>query len=175
MKLLRAAVIVLFLASSSAAADSFYFGARFDAPIFLEQSNQTKAISASLLPTFGVQIGFDFDSLYAGPLGFRLAVSSDLNSGLRIGLDGYKRAFILPELGSYLGFGMTAISASKLFSFTFHFLAGLEYQIVPGIGVFAEINPGAALGVSCSDAGHNDCGLLVPLVLESAIGLNFRF
>jgi hypothetical protein len=175
MNLLRAAVILVFLASSSAAADSFYFGVRFDTPVFLEQSNETKAINTNIIPTFGLQIGFDFDSLNAGPLGFRIAVSSDFNSGLRIGFDGYRLVSVQPDLGSYFGFGVTVFSTSKLFSFNFRFLAGVEYQVVPGIGVFAELSPGAALGLSCSGAGQNDCGLLVPVVLEAAIGLNFRF
>jgi hypothetical protein len=179
MKFLRAAVIAVSLASSGAAADSFYFGVRFDAPVFLEQSNQTKAINANIIPTFGLQIGYDFDSSYAGPLGFRIAVSSDFNSGFRIGFDGYKRSSMLPELSSYLGFGGTVISASKLFSFNARFLIGVEYQLVPGIGLFAEISPGVALGLTKSPcfppADPQICVLLLPVVLESAIGLNFRF
>ena len=179
MKLLRAAVIAAFLMTSSVAADSFYFGVRFDAPVFLEQSNQTKAINANVIPMFGVQIGYDFDSLYAGPLGFRVAVSSDLNSGFRIGFDGYRRSPMLPELGSYLGFGGTVISVSKLFSFNFRFLAGVEYQLVPGVGLFAEISPGVALGLTKNPcfppADAETCVLLLPFTLEAAIGLNFRF
>jgi hypothetical protein len=179
MKSLRAAVIATFLASSSVAADSFYFGVRFDAPVFLEQSNQTKAINTNIIPTFGLQIGYDFDSLNAGPLGFRLAVSSNLNSGFRIGFDGYRRSPMLPELSSYLGFGGTVISASRLFSFNFRFLAGLEYQLVSGVGLFVEISPGVALGLTKSPcfppADAETCVLLLPVVLEAAIGLNFRF
>ena len=178
MKLLRAALIALFLTTSSAAADSFYFGVRFDAPLFLEQSNPTKAINANTILTFGLQVGFDFDA-FAGPLGMRLAVSSDFDSGLRIGFDGYKRFPIQPELNSYLGFGGTVFSASKLFSFNFHFLAGLEYQLAPGVGLFAEVSPGLALGFTrntCFSLGNPDtCVLLLPVALESAIGLNFRF
>jgi hypothetical protein len=179
MKFLRAAVIAAFLMTSSVAADSFYFGVRFDAPVFLEQSNQTKAINADIIPTLGLQIGYDFDSLYAGSLGFRIAVSSDFNSGFRIGFDGYQRSSRLPELSSYLGFGGTVISASRLFSFNFRFLAGLEYQLVPGVGLFAEISPGVALGLTKNPcfppADAATCVSLLPVVLEAAIGLNFRF
>lgn len=178
MKILRVAVIAAFLTTSSVAADSFYFGVRFDAPIFLEQSNQTKTINTNIIPIFGVQIGYDLDAI-AGPLGFRLSVSSDFNSGLRIGFDGYRRIPIQPELGSYLGFGGTVISASRLFSFNFRFLAGVEYQLSPNVGLFAEISPGIALGLTKNPcfppADAETCVLLLPVVLEAAIGLNFRF
>jgi hypothetical protein len=179
MKIVRASLLALFLCFSSAAANSFYFGVRFDAPVFLEQSNQTNAINANIIPTFGVQIGYDFESLNAGVLGVRLAVSSDFASGFRIGFDGYKRALIQPGFDSYFGFGGSVISTSSLFAFDFRFLAGLEYQVVPGIGLFAEIGPGIALGLTKNPcfppADAETCVALIPVVLEAAIGLNFRF
>ena len=170
MKLLRAAVIAAFLASSSVVAESFYFGVRFDAPIFLGQAGQTASISA--LPMIGVQIGVDFP---LNDIGLRASISSQFNSDFRIGFDGFKRFRIQPELSSYFGGGGSVFSSPQLFAFTLRFLAGLEYQFVPGVGLFAEISPGAAFGIICADQSRNSCGLLAPVVLESAIGLNFRF
>jgi hypothetical protein len=170
VKLLRAAVIALILGSSSAAAESFYFGVRFDAPVFLGQAGQTASLS--VLPMIGIQLGVDFP---LNDIGLRASVSSQFNSDFRIGFDAYKRFRIQPELSSYFGGAGSLLSSPQLFAFTFRFLAGLEYQLSPTIGLFAEISPGAAFGIICADKGHNDCGLLIPVVLEAAIGLNFRF
>ena len=67
-----------------------------------------------------------------------------------------------------------------------HMLVGLEYQLLPGVGFFAELSPGTALGIgknSCVSApvlgeppvSPPPCYPLVPFTLEAAIGLNFRF
>lgn len=177
MKFLRAAVITLLLASSSASAASFYFGVRLDVPIAFEQVGQTT--NTIVAPMIGVQAGLDFDSSSNG-FGLRFAVSSQLVTGFRGAVDGYVRFPIQPEFSSYVGAGATVWAGPVLLA-NVHALAGLEYQVSPGIGLFAELSPGYALGYGrngCYGAPPIDvgtCGALIPFTLESAIGLNFRF
>jgi hypothetical protein len=178
MKLLRASLLALFLASSSASAASFYFGVRLDVPVAFEQVAQTT--NTIVAPLIGVQAGLDFDSPSNG-FGLRFAVSSQLVTGFRGAVDGYVRFPIQPELSSYAGAGATVWAGPVLLA-NVHVLAGLEYQLSPNIGVFAEISPGYALGYGrngCYGAPNLDpnfvCGSLIPFTLESAIGLNFRF
>jgi hypothetical protein len=170
MKLLRAVVIVLLLGSSSATAQSFYFGVRFDAPVFLGEAVQTASIS--VLPMFGLQIGVDFP---LNDIGLRASVSSQFNSDFRIGFDAYKRFTLQPELHSYFGGAGSFFSTPQLFAVTLRFLLGFEYRLSPMVGLFAEFSPGAAFGFICVNGKSSGCGLLTPVVLESAIGLNFRF
>lgn len=180
MKLLRAALIVLLLGSSSASAASFYFGVRLDVPIAWETVGQTT--NTIVLPMLGVQAGLDFDSASSGT-GIRFTLSSQVISGARFAGDIYVRSPILPELSAYLGGGGTMMieTRTRLLYFNVHILGGLEYQVSPGIGLFAEVSPGFALGFgpnACIGAPPLDtstCGSLVPFTLESAIGLNFRF
>jgi hypothetical protein len=184
MNLLRASLLALLLGSSSASAASFYFGVRFDVPIIFEQVEQNTITTA--IPMIGIHAGVDFDTPSSG-LGLRLAFSSQIVSGLRGAFDWYYRFPIKesPDISPYLGVGATAmIDPIHAFYLNTHLLAGLEYQVSPGIGVFAEVSPGAALGFgrfACfgppplPDGTFPACGSFVPFTLESAIGLNFRF
>jgi hypothetical protein len=177
MKIIRAAVLALFLSSSSASAASFYFGVRFDGTMVFEDTGQTTI--NTVIPMIGVQAGIDFDSPSSG-FGIRWAFSSQLNSGWRGAFDGYFRFPIQPELSSYVGVGGTTLVApNPLFFVGVHALAGLEYQVSPSTAIFAEISPGTALGSgsnSCLSAPTGiACYPLVPFTLEAAIGLNFRF
>jgi hypothetical protein len=180
MKLLRAAVIALLLASSSASAASGYFGVRFDAPLAWETVGQTT--NTIFTPMIGVQIGIDLDSTSSGT-GIRLALSSQVVSGARLAGDIYVRSSFSPELSTYLGGGGTIMieTRTRLLYLNAHLLGGLEYQVSSGIGLFAEVSPGFALGFgpnACIGAPPFDtstCSSFVPFTLESAIGLNFRF
>jgi hypothetical protein len=177
MKFLRAALIALFLGSSSASAASGYFGVRLDGSTVFENTGQTTI--TTVIPMIGIQAGVDFDSPSSG-LGFRFVFSTQVVAGLRAAIDWYFRFPILPELSSYVGAGATALVAPNPILFVgVHALAGLEYQVSPGIAVFAEISPGTALGSgsnSCLSTPNGiACYWLVPFTLEAAIGLNFRF
>lgn len=186
MKILRASLLALLLGSSSASAASFYFGVRFDAPIIFEQIAQTTI--TTVIPMIGIHAGIDFESPSSG-LGLRLALSSQIVSGLRGAIDWYYRFPIVgsTEISPYFGLGATAmIDPTHAFYLNTHLLVGLEYQLSPGVGIFAEVSPGAALGFGRSscfgappppnpDGTLPACGSFVPFTLESAIGLNFRF
>jgi hypothetical protein len=179
MKLLRASLLALFLASPSASVASFYFGVRLDVPVAFEQVAQTT--NTIVLPMIGVQAGLDFDSASSGP-GFRLALSSQLISQFRTSADVYFRLPIEKDFSSYVGVGASLLLGGQVLLGNAHVLAGLEYQLAPGIGLFAEVSPGYALGYgrnSCFGALNPDpnfvCGSLLPFMLESAVGLNFRF
>ena len=179
MKLLRASLLALLLGSSSASATSFYFGVRFDAPIAWETIGQTT--NTLFIPMIGLQIGIDLASPSSGT-GIRLALSTQVVSGARFGGDIYVRSALLPELNAYLGGGGTMMieTQQRLLYFNVHLLAGLEYQVSPGIGLFVETSPGLALGLGPNACIYpqidtTGCGSLVPFTLESAIGLNFRF
>jgi hypothetical protein len=177
MKLLRAAVIALILASSSASAASFYFGVRLDGSTVFENTGSTTI--TTVIPMVGIQAGIDFDSPSSG-FGLRWTISSQLNSGWRGAIDGYFRFPILPELSSYVGAGGATLVAPNPFFFVgVHALAGLEYQVSPSTAVFAEISPGTAFGAgtrSClGPPTDGPCYSLEPFTLEAAIGLNFRF
>ena len=179
MKLLRAALIALFLTTSSVSAASFYFGVRFDGSMVFEDTGQTTI--TTLIPMLGVQAGIDFDSPSSG-FGLRFALSTQVGMGGRGAIDGYFRFPIQPELSFYVGAGATVLVASNPFFFVgAHALAGLEYQFSPGIGLFAEISPGTAFGAGTASClgpplpTDQPCYSLVPFTLESAIGLNFRF
>jgi hypothetical protein len=179
MKILRASLIALLLGSSSASAASFYIGLRFDVPVAFEQVGQTT--NTIVLPMIGVQAGLDFDSPSSG-LGFRLALSTQPISQFRTSADVYFRFPIEQNFSSYVGVGASLLLGGQVLLGNAHVLAGLEYQVSPGIGLFAEVSPGYALGYgrnSCFGALNPDpnfvCGSLIPFTLESAIGLNFRF
>jgi hypothetical protein len=179
MKLLRAAVIALFLAISSVSAASGYFGVRFDGSTVFEDTGSTTI--TTVIPMVGIHAGIDFDSPSSG-FGLRWAISSQLNSGWHGAFDGYFRFPILPELSSYVGAGTAVLVApNPRFFVGVHVLTGLEYQVSPGISLFAEVSPGTAFGAgtrSCFGPplpGDGDCYSFLPFTLEAAIGLNFRF
>jgi hypothetical protein len=186
MKLLRAAVIILFLGFSRATAESFYFGVRFDAPIYFDSVDQTTNINVD--PMFGVQFGWDAESASSG-FGLRGSLSTRFVSGVRLAFDGYVRSPVVgvPELNSYLGAGLTGLADPGFVSYlNAHLLVGVEYQLLPTVGLFAEFSPGLTLGISKITCGNYlilgeppvaqpPCNLIVPFTLEAAIGLNFRF
>jgi hypothetical protein len=179
MKLLRASLLTLLLASSSASAASGYFGVRLDGSTVFEDTGQTTI--TTVIPMIGIHAGVDFDSPSSG-FGLRFALSSQVVAGLRLAMDGYFRFPILPELGSYVGAGAAILGAPNPFFFVgVHALAGLEYQVSPSLALFVEISPGTAFGAGTASClgpplpGDGGCYSLVPFTLESAIGLNFRF
>ena len=182
MKFLRASLLAAFLTASSAATSSAYFGVRLDVPIVFEQDSRTTITTA--IPMIGIHLGVDFDSPSSG-LGVRLSVSSQIVSGFRGAIDGYYRFPIeSTALSPYLGLGGTVmIDPRHAFYLNTHLLVGLEYRVSPGIGIFAEVSPGAALGIGrfgCfgpppPDDNFEACRSFVPFTLETAIGLNFRF
>jgi hypothetical protein len=177
MKLLRAAVIALFLGSSSASANQGYFGIRLDSSWLFINNGQSQNVS--FLQMFGIQAGVDFDS----GLGLRAALSSQLVSGLRGSLDAYGRLPILPELSAYLGGGSSFLGEPRVALFVgLHVLVGLEYQLSPLVSVFLEASPGLVLGFSTVGSCFGPplpeglpCSSLSPWNVHAAIGLNFRF
>lgn len=177
MKLLRASLLALFLASSSASADQGYFGLRLDSSWVFISSGQSQNVS--FLPMFGIQAGVDFDS----GLGLRAALSSQLVSGLRGSLEAYGRVPIFPDLSAYLGVGSGFLAEPRTALFVgVHVLAGLEYQISPLVSVFVEASPGLVLGFPTAGSCFGPplpeglpCSSLSPWNVHAAIGVNFRF
>jgi hypothetical protein len=181
MNLLRAAVIVLLLGSSNAAAESFYFGVRFDAPLLFERTKQNT--NPKVLALIGAQVGMDFDGLPNQP-GIRFLFSRDGSPSVRFSLDGYARTRLadLPQFDLYFGGGsaLTVIQPTYVFFLDAHVLLGLEYPLSQQIRVFAEVNAGTAGslgGTGCAERSEEYivCIDWVPFTLEAAIGLNFRF
>jgi hypothetical protein len=177
VKLLRASLLALFLATSSASADQGYFGVRLDSSwVFIDRGQSQ---NVSFLPMFGIQAGIDLDS----GLGLRIALSSQLVSGLRGSLDAYGRFSILPELSVYLGGGSSFLGEPRVALFVgAHLLTGLEYQVSPLVSVFLEASPGLVLGFSTVGScfgpplpGDGSCSSLSPWNVHAATGLNFRF
>jgi hypothetical protein len=181
MKLLRASLLALFLASSSALADSFYFGVRFETPLLFERTQQNTNPTA--LALIGGQVGLDFDGLPNRP-GIRFLFLRDASPSVRFSLDGYARTQLtdVPELDLCLGGGsaLSLIQPAYDFYLDAHVLVGFEYPVSQRIRVFAEINAGTAGslgGTGCAERNENYivCIDWVPFTLEAAIGLNFRF
>jgi hypothetical protein len=181
MKLLRASLLALFLGSSSASADSFYFGVRFETPLLFERTQQNTNPKA--LALIGAQVGMDFDGLPNRP-GIRFLFSKNASPSVRFSLDGYARTQLTdePQFDLYLGGGnaLTVIQPAYNFYLDAHVLVGLEYPLSQRIRVFAEVNAGTAGslgGTGCFERGEEYivCIDWVPFTLEAAIGLNFRF
>jgi hypothetical protein len=181
MKFLRAAVIVAFLASSSALADSFSFGVRLDAPLFFERTQQS--MNPKVTALLGAQVGMEFDSLPNRP-GIRFLFSRNGTPSMRFSLDGYSRTQLtdVQQFDLYFGGGsaLTLVQPAYVFYLDAHVLVGLEYPLSQRIHVFAEMNGGSAGslgGTGCAERGEEYivCIDWVPFMLEAAIGLNFRF
>jgi hypothetical protein len=125
-------VLASSIASSVASAQEAYFGVRFGLPFLI-----------------GVQGGADFGERGDG-LGVRgLAEGTFLGSAVvfNLSVDVYNR-FRLTEEGTnaYVGLGAGLVGAGVFGTgggsgFDAHFLAGIEFRLNPGFGLFLELTP----------------------------------
>lgn len=125
-------VLASSVASSVASAQEAYFGVRFGLPFLI-----------------GVQGGVDFGERGDGPGVRALAEATFLGSvgAFNLAVDGYNR-FRITEDGTnaYIGVGLGLVGAGALgtgggSSFDAHLLAGVEFRLNPGFGLFLELTP----------------------------------